>query len=641
MKSLRPVIASLLALCIAQSSAAPAAAFVGNALQPTLKQSVVGLDSVPQNQARTAGALPGQAAVLPATALPADTAGLPVIPAAKTDAADEAASGQDETVTTSQTLDLMGSDLKDAPSADLSGYYTGEKKLAASAGLVDASDIAAADSAVAPVKLSAGRAESPASSKASQIPAPKKDAPVQDPNQANIGIIVAVVAAVVAAGTGIYLWLRGKSKNDKWENSKSNQDIIAVEKARRDNDPAPLGTIKTEARGRQKRMEERVANAQSAGKKEIELSDGKSISVKEGKTFAAFDGLVASRAEMNENAVSKDASKRVGGELPSTWQQNLSGLEALSKSSEFEGSLALSLQSMRAELGRQDAALAQYEKDVARFDDTVPGLFGGRLKDMTKRGQADIAEFKSSEIAPEKASFEKFNGAMRTRVSDRLANRDVEYQEHLAHLQNLTGAAEGTLKSAVEMAQEADKAMAEMASHEKSRAMYLLLASQNENVEVVDYDSQGRRTGSHYEDHSATYKALAASEGAAARASGATAQAQIKALSTIIPLLHKDPVLKAENLTFALPTQSNTRVGGQGGSVFFDFWMPASWNFFMTMFSESQALQARAAFAPVKGQLESVLAEVNSRRKGEVAWTDKQIDKVLRDQMAKAPVGKK
>ncbi|MBI4676358.1 MAG: hypothetical protein HY748_02120 [Elusimicrobia bacterium] len=658
MKSARSIVASLLALCLVHSSAASASAFVAGALQTPLKQTVVSLDSAPQALTAASKKAPGQAVILPAAPLPAADGETPVQPQA-----DEAAGllpaalpvlaqqdgllGQEvpaeEKPTTSETLALMGSDLKDEPSgSDLGRYYTGEKKLNGAADLVDLSAIAAPGPVSAPVGLAAGEPSTPAS-KQSEVPAPKKDAPAQDPNQAmlNPGIIVAIVAAVAAVGTGIYLWLRGKSKNDKWENSKSNQDIIALEKARRDNDPAPLAAMKTEARSRQKRMEERVAYAQSAGKKEVELSEGKTISVKEGKTYAAFDGLVAARAEMNENAVSKDASKRVGGELPSTWQQNLSGLESQAKSSEFEGSLALSLKSMQAELGRQDAALAQYVGDVTKFDENVPGLFGGRLKEMTKRGQADISEFRTSEIAPEKAAFEKFNGAMRGRVSGRLANRDAEYQGHLARLENLTGAAEGTLKSAVEMAQEADKAMQEMASHERSRAMYLLLASQNENVEVVDYDSQGRRIGSHYEDHSATYKALAASEGAAARASGATAQAQIKALSTIIPLLHKDPVLKAENLTFALPTQSNTRVGGQGGSVFFDFWLPASWNFFMTMFSESQALQARSAFAPVKGALESVLNEVNSRRKGEVVWTDKQIDKVLTGQMAKAPAEKK
>ncbi|MBI5622452.1 MAG: hypothetical protein HY924_01600 [Elusimicrobia bacterium] len=627
------------------SSAAQAAAAAGSAF--SLKSTVVGLDSAPQTRAKTGQKLQVGTPVLPDSALSAEAGQDQAIPKQEASApavqqAEQSPDAEQENPTASETLDGMATDLKDAPQADLAGYYTGEKKLQGSAIVMDASAVTVSGADPVRADLTRGskapKARTPAKA---EVPAPKKDALQTDPNQASIGIIIAIVAAVAAAGTGIYLWLRGKSKNDKWENSKSNQDIIAVEKARRDNDPAPLGAIKAEARGRQKRMEERVAYAESAGKKEIALSEGKSISVKEGKTFAAFDGLVAARAAMNENAVSKDPSKRVGGDLPSTWQQTLSGLEAGSKTSEFEGGLALSLKSFKAELGQQDAALAQYQQDVKRFDDTVPGLFGGRLKEMTKRANADISEFSASEIAPEKAAYDRFNGAMRGRVSDRLSARDTEYQSHVSRMQSLAGAADGALKSAVEMAQGADKDMAEMASHEKSRAMYLLLASQNENVEVVDYDSQGRRVGSHYEDNSGTYKALAASEGAAARASGASAQAQIKALSTIIPLLHKDPVLKAENLTFALPTQSNTRVGGQGGSVFFDFWMPASWNFFMTMFTESQAMQARSNFAPVKGSLESVLNEVKSRHHGELVWTDKQIDKVLNGQMAKARAEKK
>ncbi|MBI5208516.1 MAG: hypothetical protein HY927_00920 [Elusimicrobia bacterium] len=647
MKTVRSIVAPFLAACIVHYSAWPAVAFTQAGPQPLNKTTVVSLNAA-QLAAERARALPDGSATdrLPGDSRPmplpvgkraGDGDGsLPVIGPDMRETLPEP--NPDENPAASASLDMMRSELGSAPTGEgLGAHYTGEKRLrtqdAVVAGLGDAIPADRVDAKVGKPSKTTG------AKRTREVPSPVKE-PVENPQQASIGIVIAIVAAVAAVGTGIYLWLRGKSKNDAWENSKSNQDVIALEKARRDNDPAPLNAIKTESRGRQKRMDERVANAQSAGKKEIELSNGKSISVKEGRTFAAFDGLVAARAEMNENAVSKDSSKRVGGELPSTWQQNLSGLETTAKSSEFEGALAVSLKSLRAELGRQDAAQAQYEKDVARFDETVPGLFGGRLKEMTKRGLSDIAEFKSSEIAPEKAAFERFNGAMRGRVSDRLADRDAEYQTHLARLQDLTGAADGTLKSAVEMAQGADKDMADMASHEKSRAMYLLLASQNENVEVVDYDSQGRRTGSHYEDHSATYKAMAASEGAEARAAGASAQAQIKALSKIIPLLHKDPVLKAENLTFALPTQSNTRVGGQGGSVFFDFWMPASWNFFMTMFSESQALQARSAFAPVKGALESVLNEVNARRKGEAAWTDKQIDKVLDGQMAKAPAEK-
>ncbi|MFA6318319.1 MAG: hypothetical protein WC943_12995 [Elusimicrobiota bacterium] len=632
MKPLRSVLASLLALCIVHSSSSQAFALAGAALQPTLKSTVVGLDSaLPKTLPQTL--LP--AAASQPQALPA--ADQPAIPTILSAAPADPNAAPEEKPAASETLDLMGSDLEDAPAADLGGYYTGEKKLSDTAVDLDASPVDPSPGSAKAVSLAAGAktAKQPAS-QPKEVPAPKKDAPVQDEHQASIGILIAIGAAVVAVGTGIYLWLRGKDKNDKWENSKSNQDIIAVEKARRDNDPAPLGTIKTEARGRQKRMDERVNHAESAGKKAIEASDGKSISVKEGRTYAAFDGLVAARAEINENAVSQDPSKRVGGVLPATWRNDLPVAESGAKSSAFEGKLALSLRSLRAELGRQDAALAQYEGDVAKFDANVPSLFGGRLKEMTQRANADIAEFKSSEIASEKAMFEQFNSAMRGRVSDRLANSDAEYQQHLSRMQNLAGAADGALKSAVEMAVEADKAMDKMASHEKSRAMYLLLASQNENVEVIDYDSQGRRVGSHYEDHSATYKAMAASEGAAARASGASAQAQIKALSTILPLLHKDPTLKAEGLTFALPTQSNTRVGGQGGSVFFDFWMPASWNFFMGMFSESQALQARASFAPVKGQLENVLSEVKSRHKGELVWTDKQIDKTLTSQMAKA-----
>ncbi|MBI5240168.1 MAG: hypothetical protein HY926_06825 [Elusimicrobia bacterium] len=509
---------------------------------------------------------------------------------------------------------------------DLGGYYDGSGTRRDASGAVLASKTAAADSGL---KAAAEKDGKPSSA----VPAPQ--APSQHAAVIPVVAIVAIVAAVVAAGTGVYFWLRGKNKNETWQNSKSNQDIIALEKARRDKDAPALEKIKAEARGRQQRMDGRIADAQSAGSKKIDLSDGKSISVKDAQTFAAFDGLAAARAEMTHNAVSQDPAKRVGAEPPAVWQAQVSGLEAQAKTTEFEGTLALSLKSLRSEIGSEDAAAARFEKDIAKFDERVPGLFGGRLKEMTKRAQQDLGEFKSAEIAPEKALFDKANGAMRGRVSDRLSAKDAEYQSHLARLDTLNGAAEGTLKSAVEMAQQVDKDMADMARHEQSRALNLMLASQNENVLVNDYDSQGRVIGSHYEDHSATFKALAASAGAEARAAAASAQAGVKALNTIIPLLHKDPVLKAEGLTFALPANKG-KGPNANGSVFFDFWLPASWNFFMTMFSESQANQARSGFAPIKGALESVMAEVNSRRAAERAWTDKQIDRVLDGQMKQA-----
>ncbi|OGR57192.1 MAG: hypothetical protein A2X36_17555 [Elusimicrobia bacterium GWA2_69_24] len=535
--------------------------------------------------------------------------------------------------TASSTLQTMGTELgSQGSTGDLGRYFTGERFQPRTPVAVDA---AGAGEAKATLTASASTDKEPVPSAKQTVPAPKTQGVTASLNP---WAIAGIAAAAVAVVVGVWTWMRGRQKNSTWENSKSNQDIIALEKARRDNDAKTLGEIKTEARGRQTRMDERIANARSAGQKDIELKEGKTMKVKDAEAFAAFDGLAAARAELNENAVSADPKARVGGELPATWQGRLGGLDAQASQAGFEGNLALQLKTMGGELARQDQAASKYEKDFSNFNKYVPGLFGGRLKDMEARGRSDLSAFQASEIQAEKATFVKFNTAMRGRVSGRLAGKDAEYQGHLSRLEDLNQAADGTLKSAVDMARQVDKDLADMARHEHARAYNLMLAAQNERVEVPVYDKNGRQIGTDIEDHSATYKALVASETAEAQASAASARAGVKALSTIIPLLHKDPVLKKEGLTFALPSNANTRVGS-GGSVFFDFWMPASWNFFATMFSESQANQARGSFAPIKGGLESVMSEVQSRQASEQRWTAKRIDQVLDHEMSQAGKG--
>lgn len=443
-------------------------------------------------------------------------------------------------------------------------------------------------------------------------------------------VLIGVVAAIAIA-VGV-IWHHGQKQNDLWQNSKSNQDIVSVEKARRAGDDATLFAIAKDARVRQKDMVEKVADAQSRGVKKVDDATGDDL--KTARAYASFDGLAGMRAEENANAVSKDASKRVGGELPATWRDRVVALDAAAKASGDEGALALSLRALRAEIVRDQAASSRFAGDIKDFDEHVPGMFGGRLKEMEKRAQADLDEFNSSELGAKQALYDQYDGAMRARVSAKLAAQSPEFQGHLAHMDRLNDAAQ-SLQPALELARQVDKDLQDMISHEHSREADLFLASQNEHVKVDDTDDKGNVIGYHYEDHSTTYKALAASEGAEARASAASAQAGIKALHTMLPLLRKDKTLNDEGLAFALPAQNNASVS-QNGSVFFDFWIPASWNLFGSLFTESQASQARGAFSPVLNGLEQVSQEVANRKAGEAAWTNKAIDKDLDRQAAAA-----
>lgn len=511
-----------------------------------------------------------------------------------------------------------------AKSADLAPFYSGSKAASSASEAVSAG-------AGAP---SLGSGLAPASGIEPNRPA-KSPAFAPSRQRGSSHVVVLVIVGIVAAAAiavGV-IWHNGQSKNDLWQNSKSNQDIVAVEKARRAGDAEALFTIGKDARVRQKDMNEKIADAKSRGDKKVDDKTGDNL--KTAGALATFDGLAGMRAEENANALSKDAARRAGGELPSAWQERVAALDAAARASGDEGSLALELKALRGDLSRDEATASRFASDIKDFDASVPGLFGGRLKDMEKKAEADLAEFNASEVAPERALLAQYDGAMRARVSAKLAAQSPEYQSHLAHLDRLSDASQ-SVAPALELAQQVDKDLRDMASHEHARQANLLFASQNENVRVDDVDNHGNVVGYHFEDHSSTYKALAASEGAEARASAASAQAGIKALHAILPGLRRDKTLSDEGLTFALPAPPTQQVG-QSGSVFFDFWIPASWNLFGSVFTESQAGQARASFAPVLGSLQQVSAEISSRKSGEAGWVNKAVDRDLDRQMANAP----
>ncbi len=471
----------------------------------------------------------------------------------------------------------------------------------------------------------------PSQVKSARAVPPSRSRQVGKVSAAVLVVVGLVVAVAITVGV---IWHNGNTRNGMWQNSKSNQDIVAIEKARRDGDADALAAIVKDARDRQARMAERIAAAKSAGSKKV--GDATGDDVKTAEAFKDFDGLAGARAELNLNAVSQDPARRIGEQLPATWKESLAREEAEAKKTGFEGSLALQLQAMRGELERETNAGHRIAGDIDAFKERVPGMFGGRLKEMGNRGDADLAEYRRTEISPENGRYNDVNSAMRGRVSAKLASQSEDYQKHLARQERLAGVAD-LIKPAVEMALQVDKDLKEMGEHEHARAANLILAANNERVRVDDYDQNGKLIGSHEEDHSGMYKAFAASEGAAARASAASAQAGIKGLHVLIPMLRKDKTMIEEGLVFALPNGTNNTNPNPGGSVFFDFWIPASWNLFGMMFSESQAAQARGSFGSVLGGLQGVQAEVANRQAGETNWVNGAIDADLDTQMKQAP----
>ncbi|MFA6093344.1 MAG: hypothetical protein WCU88_12850 [Elusimicrobiota bacterium] len=451
--------------------------------------------------------------------------------------------------------------------------------------------------------------------------------------------IAGVVAAAVLSGLG-YAYVKGSAKQEQWEKSKSNQDVLAVESARRSEDTATLQQIAIESRARQSRMRERIAAAKSSGTKKVE--DATQDPLKVAEAYLAFDGLAAARAELNLNAVSKDPVKRIGMAPPESWKQRLSIEEAAAKNSGSEGILALQLKGLSSELKVQDSAVARLQKDFASFDEAVPSVFKGRLAEMSEHGKKDLAAFKDSEVESERGLHAQTNAAMRGRVSESLTQKNTEYRNHRSRMERLAATAAGTLKAAVELAQTADQRMADMASHESSRLIYLGLAAANESVPVTVDDSYTDDDGNYhsashtvYEDHSGPYKMMAASEASAAHSAASEARANMEALSKILPLVNNDPVLIQEQLADTLPAADHmSQKPSAHGGIFFDFFLPASWSFFGGLFSAGDASKARANFSPILNSLQSVFKAVQSRRDSENSWMDKRIDRDLNEQMS-------
>ncbi len=629
MKMFRSLFASLLAFALVHLSVAPAVAATFETLKPveiSAQLPVVApiLPATPMGPGDLSLMAPG----LPAGANVAETIG--AMQAAQAQAAQPA---QAATPAAMATLNVVTGQLAKAPQGDavaadavLSRAIEGSKTgTTFSAEPVIGRDVGA--QAFASGLVLADKAQQPQSAPSVS----RRD--FRDNERGSTTVVVSIILGVVAAVAitiGV-IWHNAQKKNDEWQNSKSNQEIVLVERARRANDAETLYKIGQDARTRQARMNERIADAKSAGSKKVDDKTGDDLG--QAKFYAAADGLVGARAEMNHDQVSQDPAKRIGEVPAPAWKQRLADENAKAKTSEFEGDLAVALQGLKAQLGRVDAKDQGLKGDIDNFHKEVPGSFKGRMGEMENKARADLNEFESTDVQPEHALYDQLNGEMRGRVSAKLAAGSAEYQGHLAHLQRLSDADE-QLKPALEIAVQIDKDLKDMASHEHNRQFNLLLASQNENVEVDDYDNQGRKTGSHYEDHSGTYKALAASEGAEARASAASAQGGVKALHAILPLLRNNKTLKDEGLASLIP--QDPRNVAQNGSVFFDFWIPASWNLFGSLFTESQAGQAQAAFAPILAQLQGAQQLVGERQNGENGWVNGAIDQDLKAQVEKA-----
>ncbi len=462
---------------------------------------------------------------------------------------------------------------------------------------------------------------------------------------------IGVAAAAIIGGTIFGFYEHSKAQNEMWLRSKSESQIVQIEKARRAGEAfqsaqdsvdgaeaqALLETAQA-AQARQQRMDERIAAAVAAKHKTVD--DKTHDSIKKARELAAFDGLAWSRATIAHNFASANPKTRVGEQTPRRWTGREEELEKNAIDTKFEGFLALSLKDLHGEVGREKAAAGQIDGQLKNYDKQVPALFGGKMAEDAKKGKADLKDFQDREIGPEEGLWAAKNGAMRGRVSDRLYSEREDYRTHRDHRDRLTTLFDAKVDPAYKTASGIDSDLSGMISHRNAEAFDMTLAS----LHTHDYagescDSDGKNCHSVYEDNSGIYRAMAAGEASAAASDARSANAGLERLKPMVSALYADKTLAQEQLIGLLPKVQGHAVGEGGFDVFGDLLLHPLFGIFGGLSSASSGESARSSFAPVLGALRAVDGEVAGRRDGEINWVEGNISRDLDGQMEKARGG--
>lgn len=445
-----------------------------------------------------------------------------------------------------------------------------------------------------------------------------------------IGIVAGVVAAVgITIGA---FWYHAAKKNEVWDASKSAAEVVQIQRAQDAKDESTLLDISQEAYARRQRMLDRIAQAQAGNKDRVDDKDHDPINKAE--AYAAFDGLIGGRAALSHNAVSQDPAKRLGEQTLATWQGRINDEQAKAAARGFDGDLAVRLQEMSIEEGRETAAAGRIGGDFKTFKDKVPSLFGGNMSSQFDRADEALQSFKSGEIDAEDAVRAAADAAMRGRVDGRLYAANAEYQGHRDHRDRL-GDLHDRVEPVLEQAQRVDKDLSDAIDHLHSRQLYLALAMQHED-DVETYTGSDGKTHTRHVDNSGTYKLLAATEASNAQASISSAKAGMAALRPLIEQLRRDKGIGEEGLGFALNSNTGSVSGNGGLGVWGDLFLPGFWSFIGSSFDESHVQNARSRFAPVLQGLQSVQNEVGVRKASESGWVDGRIQREVNDEMGRA-----
>lgn len=405
-----------------------------------------------------------------------------------------------------------------------------------------------------------------------------------------------VVPAVVVIGTfvGIYYY-RASERAREWANSPQASQMALVEKARAERDAEALDRLGDEAR------------ASRAGRN---LQDAL------GRRHAAYDGAVAARADLNENAVSQDPALRIGETPPAAWRRTLTDENAAAAAGGHEGRLALGLQALKAELDRQDFEAKRLSRDIEEFADHTPNLFADRMREQVAKARAELKEFSGGEVSGELALYNGLTRAMRDRVTDRLAGADAVFREAQARSARLSLVLSGELIGSLDAAQRADEHLADASRHRRDWRDLTKRAEEERDPE------QAKRLRE---------QASAARDGYLAGV--AKAEALLEVLDDRFVALHGDAALRAEGLQH--PIVANIEIGRRLFSGRQSWLRPD--DLYLPDHPTVDDLQdARLALSPILSALKQVKASAESEAARVREQIDARVDEEIRLDMREA-----
>ncbi|MBI4373297.1 MAG: hypothetical protein HY542_00315, partial [Deltaproteobacteria bacterium] len=234
------------------------------------------------------------------------------------------------------------------------------------------------------------------------------------------GLALGTVALAGGGLISLFACSGEKARTKQWEKSESAVQSDEVERYSNEGNADKLDEIGNAARSRSAALSEQIRQAKQNGSKTVN-HEGREISIKEAEALVVFDRLVAVRADLNENRISKNVQSRIGGELPVTWEQRLQEEGGRAQQSQFDGYLLLLLDQLEGEVGKDQATAGRLTQEIASFEKTAPQA-------QIQKAKSDLQGFQSGEVGREQSLASQYADLVRQRTHQRLYSGNADYR---------------------------------------------------------------------------------------------------------------------------------------------------------------------------------------------------------------------